>query len=93
MNHELKLNEAKKPANLRADVMPIDGYVLSVDGKLKTRYDTSKEAMTAASRLKQKYPVIQVAVYDAAARIRTLVEAPDHQSSVGTEATATAPRG
>ena len=37
----------EKPANLRANAMPIDGYVLSVDGKLKTRFETSEEAMTA----------------------------------------------
>ena len=49
--------------------MPTDGYVLSVDGKLKTRYETAKEAMTAAAKLKETYPVIQVAVYDAAERV------------------------
>ena len=60
--------KAKKPANLLANAMPTDGYVLSVDGKLKTRYDTAKEAMTAAAKLKETYPVIQVTVDDAAER-------------------------
>jgi hypothetical protein len=60
--------ETKKPTNLRADAVPTDGFVLSVDGKLKTRFETSKDAMTAASKLKQSYPVIQVQVYDAAER-------------------------
>lgn len=60
--------KAKKPANLLANAMPTDGYVLSVDGKLKTRYETAKEAMTAAAKLKQTYPVIQVTVYNAAER-------------------------
>lgn len=60
--------KAKKPANLLANAMPTDGYVLSVDGKLKTRYETAKEAMTAAAKLKETYPVIQVAIYDAAER-------------------------
>jgi hypothetical protein len=60
--------KAKKPANLLANAMPTDGYVLSVDGKLKTRYETAKEAMTAAAKLKETYPVIQVTVYDAAER-------------------------
>ena len=58
----------EKPANLRANVTPNDGYVLSVDGKLKTRFDTSDEAMTVGLELKQKYPVVQVAVFDATAR-------------------------
>ena len=39
--------EKTKPANLRPNVMPSDGYMLSVDGKLKTRFDTSADAMTA----------------------------------------------
>jgi len=60
--------ETKKPANLRANAMPVDGYVLSVDSKLKTRFDTAKEAMAAATKLKETYPVIQVAVYDAVER-------------------------
>jgi len=65
----------KQAANFRADAIPTDGYVLSVDGKLKTRYETSKEAMTAGSKLKQSFPVIHVEVYDAAERKYTAVEA------------------
>jgi hypothetical protein len=69
----------KKPANLRANVMPTDGYVLSVDGKLKTQFETAEEAMTAASKLKQSYPVIQVSVLDAAMRKYTPVELQEEQ--------------
>jgi hypothetical protein len=71
---ELKLEETKKPQNLRANAMPIDGFVLSVDGKLKTRYESSQDATTAAAKLKQSFPVIQVAIYDAAARVYTPVD-------------------
>ena len=67
----------EKPGNLRADVMPKDGYVLSVDGKLKTRYLTSEDAMTAGLKLKQTYPVIQVSVFDAAARSYAPVVLPE----------------
>jgi hypothetical protein len=67
--------EAKKPVNLRANAMPADGYVLAVDGKLKTRFDTAKEAMAAGTKLKQSYPVIQVQVFDATGRTYTPVEA------------------
>lgn len=67
--------DQKKPANLRANAMPADGYVLAVDGKLKMRYDTAQEAMAAGSKLKQSYPVIQVQVFDATARMYTPVEA------------------
>ena len=65
---------ATKPVNLRANAMPTDGYVLIVDGKLKTSYETSEAAMTAGQKLKQSFPVIQVAVLDAAERISTPVE-------------------
>jgi hypothetical protein len=66
--------DPKKPANLRANAMPADGFVLAVDGKLKARYDTAQEAMTAGAKLKQSYPVIQVAVFDAAERMYKPVE-------------------
>ena len=65
--------KTEKPANLRANAMPTDGYILAIDGKLKTRYETSEEAMTAGSKLKQSFPVIQVAVFDAKQRIYTPV--------------------
>jgi hypothetical protein len=69
--------KTEKPANLRANAMPIDGYVLSVDGKLKTRFETSEEAMTAGVKLKQDYPVIQVAIFDATARSYAPVVLPE----------------
>ena len=67
--------ETKKPANLSANAIPTDGYVLSVDGKLKTRFETLKEAAAVAAKLKETYPVIQVAVYDAAERKYSPIEA------------------
>ena len=66
--------ETRKPKNLSALTMPKNGFALLVDGKLKTMYETAKEAMTASSNLKQSYPVVQVAVYDAAERIYMPVE-------------------
>ena len=66
--------EMKKPTNLRKDVMPTDGYILSVDGKLKKCYETSEEAMSEGSKLKQKFPMIQVAIYDAAEQVSTPVK-------------------
>jgi hypothetical protein len=71
---EIMLQDTKKPANLRANAMPVDGYVLSVDGKLKMRYESAKDANAAGTKLKQSYPVIQVAVYDATERNYTPVE-------------------
>jgi hypothetical protein len=65
--------DAKKSAQIRADAIPRDGYILTVDGKLKTRYETEQDATTEAAKLKQRFPVIQVSVYDATARIYTAV--------------------
>lgn len=67
--------DTKKPANLRANAMPTEGYVLAVDGKLKTHFDTASAATAAAIKLKQSFPVLQVAVYDAKERAYTSVEA------------------
>jgi hypothetical protein len=69
--------DPQKPANLRANAMPVDGFVMTVDGKLKTRFDSADAAAAAGVTLKQRYPAIQVAVYDAVARIYTPVDAPE----------------
>ena len=73
-SHDIKLHESKKPGNLPANVMPTGGFVLSVDGKLKTQYESENAAMAAGTKLKQSYPVIQVSVYDANARVYRPVE-------------------
>ena len=77
-SQDIKLEETKKPQNLRANAMPVDGFVLSVDGKLKTRYENSEDAAAAAAKLKQSYPVIQVKIYDATARAYTPVDLPEN---------------
>lgn len=71
------MSKTERPENLRANVTPNDGFVLSVDGKLKTRFGTSEEAMSVGLKLKQDYPVIQVAVFDATARSYTPVALPE----------------
>jgi hypothetical protein len=57
----------------RTDTIPTEGYVLTVDGKMKTKYAAAEDAAAAAQKLKQAYPVIQVKVFDAAARTYTPV--------------------
>ena len=68
-------DNAKKPVQVRADAIPTDGFILTVDGKMKARYETEQAAATEAAKLKQRFPVIQVSVYDAAARTYTAVNA------------------
>ena len=61
-------NKTDKFATPRTDVAPTVGYVLSVDRKLKTQFETSGDAMAAGLKLKQTFPVLQVEVFDAAGR-------------------------
>jgi hypothetical protein len=60
----------KAPANAR----PIEGHVLLVDGKFKTQFKTAEDAMAAGMKLKERYPVVRVQIYDAVERSYALVE-------------------
>jgi hypothetical protein len=70
-------NGTTRPKNPLANIRPTEGYVLEVDGKFKSEYETSAVAMKVGLELKKKYPLIQVKVYDAKERTRTLVELPE----------------
>ena len=71
---EDKRSDDKRAKFPRADLPPSAGFALSVDGKFKLDYPDMDGAMKVARELKKKFPVIQVAVYDAAAKIRMPVE-------------------
>jgi hypothetical protein len=71
---QLANSGATRPKNPSANTIPSEGYVLEIDGKFKSEFDTSEAAMKAALELKKKYPQIQVNVYDAKEHTRTLVE-------------------
>jgi hypothetical protein len=70
-------NQEPKAQEIMLNAVPVDGYVLLVDGKLKTRYESAKDANEGGAKLKQSYPVIQIAVYDATARSYTPVTLPE----------------
>ena len=70
-------NGTTRPKNPSANVLPTEGFVLEIDGKFKSDYKTSADAMKAGLELKKKFPFIQVIVYDAKERIRTLVNTPE----------------
>ena len=70
-------NGATRPKNPPANVRPTEGYVLEIDGKFKSEYETSEAAMKVGVELKKKYPNIQVKVYDVKERTRTLVALPE----------------
>jgi len=67
--------EDPQPRNIqRADIAPTDGYSLVVDGHFKTPFAEKGAAMKAATELLAKYPMLQVEIYDAASKSRTLVK-------------------
>ena len=70
------MSETDKRAKtvMRADLPPTEGFSLMVDGKFKLDYPDMAAAMKVARELKKKFPVIQVAVYDASAKSRAPVE-------------------
>jgi hypothetical protein len=67
-------NDTTMPKNLSANTIPSKGYVLEIDGKFKSEFETSDAAMKSALDLKKKYPQIRVNVYDAKEHARTLVD-------------------
>jgi len=70
-------SSSRRPENLKANRTSPDGYLLWVDGKIKTRYATAAEAVSAGEKLKTSFPVVQVGVFDAATKTLTLVELPN----------------
>ena len=67
--------ENSQPRNIqRADIAPSDGYALVVDGHFKTHFAENDAAKKAATELLAKYPMLQIEVYDASSRSRTLVK-------------------
>ena len=67
-------NDTPRPKNTSASTIPSEGYVLEIDGKLKSEFQTSEAALKSGLELKKKYPQIQINVYDAKERARTLVD-------------------
>ena len=64
---------ATRPKNPPANLPPTEGYALEIDGKIKSEYETSEEAMKAGLELKKKFPQVQVIVCGAKKQTRTLV--------------------
>ena len=70
----MEIEVESRPKNLKANVLPSDGYGLEVDGKVKAQYETADAAAKVGLELKRKYPQIQVKVFDAKERTRTAIE-------------------
>jgi hypothetical protein len=70
-----RVEEQVQPRNIqRADIAPSDGYALVVDKHFKTQFAEQEAAKKAAIDLLAKYPTLQVEIYDASSKSRTLVK-------------------
>jgi hypothetical protein len=75
MKRPLTIPDEVQPRNVtRADLVVNEGFGLEVDGRMKMIFPTLQAAQKRALDLKAEYPMLQVKVYDAAKRTRTLVE-------------------
>jgi hypothetical protein len=63
--------EPKKP--VRADRAPTDGFATIIDGHFKSEFDTVDDAEASGRKLKSVYPMLQIEIYDAAMKVRTLL--------------------
>ena len=67
--------EEQQPRNIqRADIAPANGYALVVDGHFKTQFAEESAAKKAAKELLANYPMLKIEIYDATAKIRTLIK-------------------
>ena len=67
--------EEQQPRNIqRADIAPANGYALVVDGHFKTEFLDQSAAKKAAKELLANYPMLKIEMYDAAAKVRTVIK-------------------
>jgi hypothetical protein len=67
------LDDIQPRNSQRADIIPINGFAMVVDGKLKTNFDDEASATRAGSELRARFPMLQIEVYDATTRVRTKI--------------------
>jgi hypothetical protein len=57
----------------RTDRPPAEGFVVVVDGHFKSEFDAVEAAEASGRTLKSNYPMVQIEIYDAATKVRTLL--------------------
>ena len=68
------LNDEQEPKKiLRADRPPTEGFVTIVDGHFKSEFDDVEAAEASGRKLKAIYPMLQIEIYDAVNKVRTLL--------------------
>ena len=71
-----KIEEEQPRKIIRADKAPTDGYSLVVDGHFKSHHATIEAAQEAGLALKNQFQMLQVQIYNAATRTRSMIEWP-----------------
>jgi hypothetical protein len=69
----LSIDETEPKKILRADLPPTEGFAVIIDGHFKSEFDTFDGAEASARKLKAAYPMLQIQIYDAANKVRTLL--------------------
>jgi hypothetical protein len=69
----LSRDEAEPKKILRANLPPTEGFVTIIDGHLKSEFDAVDVAEASARKLKSAYPMLQIEIYDASTKTRTLL--------------------
>ena len=70
-----RVEQQQQPRNIqRADVAPEKGNAMVVDGHFKSQFSEKSAAKNAATELLARYPMLQIEIYDATAKTRTLVK-------------------
>jgi hypothetical protein len=74
MKKPVRVNNEPGPERVaRADRPPAEGFVVAVDGHFKSGFDTAEAAEASGRKLKSTYPMLQIEIYDAATKVRTLL--------------------
>jgi hypothetical protein len=73
---KIEAEEQQPRKIIRADKAPTDGYSLVVDGHFKSHHETVEAAEEAGMALKNQFQMLQVQVYDAATKTRSMIEWP-----------------
>ncbi len=69
----LSNDEPEPKKAMRADRPPTEGFATIVDGRFKAEFDTVEAAEASGRELKSDYPRLQIEIYDAANKVRTLL--------------------
>jgi hypothetical protein len=69
----LSIDEPEAKKTTRADRPPTEGFATIVDGHFKSEFNAADAAEAAGRKLKSAHPYLQIEVYDAAIKVRTLL--------------------